>query len=1379
MPSVNKTEESQDPEAAGPAPMLANMSPNARASMSKSASNFLSLRSTTKAVEDMQSSITDEELIERLRDETRESVPARFHDKLNTGLTLEPESHFLSWDYMLEYVAANRPTWFDENGEKLNVSSYNMHVGMHLPSACCDGKPGCHANSMFAKFGVGTSLYFKYLKFMCIMFLVMSLLSVPSMIFWYNGTNYDYDAKDTLLSLSEINFFYFLSMGSWGGSAYMCETLTEGQRFNLECSKGTIQKIKLHYGEPGGYCSCPTTQQPLSSGDCPSDYQYGPNEMSGGDLCCSADSTQQGLADLELVEPYSVDECTSNSAKYIAHGVCLGKASCTINATADLKYSWYSGDSICSPYDTEDDPNALCGVSFLDLGNFSGCTDQCDFVSWDQPWNCNSTANMELTIEAWCQSDTVMDVDKGVVGLYIAFMDSVCILLFWAMCVWLGKKQREEAALVNGNVCSASDYTVQLDGLPHTADHDKLKDDLREHFKRVLNDPALCPRVKNDLECSVVDINFAIAAESRAINLRTKLGALAIEIERLMTKIMLTTQFMHKKGKSAGHVLEFMHRKQAFLMTRFQKLDEDLQQATARVASDKRVSAAFVTFNTEEAYVRCRRAYPSLGRAFTHFTQARALRLQGYQDVYARLFCQQEANWHGFRLNVSEAPEPTDILWENFGMDTLEVVARRGFTAGLTFVLLLVSFAVIYLVETYKTSIQSKYNTASECNYDYYYNVHENTTYLPGSEATDVTAYDVVLDYKWELYNQTTGNTGLLGCMCDELVATEGLTYMLNYEFFLVNVNGGGVQNDAEPLKWCDTYYTNQLKLYSVLALSVIVVEAVNISLAMLAEWCGSFNRYISLSMRSASVTWRLFMATFFNTSLLILAINGNLYYFNSVDTDSIISFNSNLELLGGDYSDFTPNWYLYVGVPLFTQILVKVLSGPLGQLAAWGSASFKRYKDRKFLKFAGDVHISKQATQEDLNMLYVGGEFKVKNRYAVQLCLIFSILLYSAALPMLWVLAAIAFAFWLLVDKFLFVNYYARPPQFDESLANTAAGLLPYAVLIHVMFSMWMFSEEEIFTLPTDDDLPSGAVSNSTATDDDALLDSAASSYLSELGAFSRLWSTTRNGFALIVFLIVFLHLFCRDFLLPLLKQSTWIFTLFPCLRCCINIDEDWEDNKPYFDAIHHKRLIYGIEHPETLSPEVCQQYAEALETRKKSGRMSAVEAEQGTMDQTDLESYNFTANKAYAGKFHITEVNLIGHVIKDSIRRAQEAGEDHHAGHVMESFHAFSKSTKRGFPAEEGTLPSPVGEGKEDEAPEPPTEPAPATAPAPEPEPEPEPAPTPAPAPAAEEPAPAQGSQKLVPLPDIAPEPTPAPAPAAPASDGAVSAIDEESHV
>jgi hypothetical protein len=73
-----------------------------------------------------------------------------------------------------------------------------------------------------------------------------------------------------------------------------------------------------------------------------------------------------------------------------------------------------------------------------------------------------------------------------------------------------------------------------------------------------------------------------------------------------------------------------MKKKYDKLSKKFEKVQEKLDEFEEKEHLKEAVSC-FVTFKTEEAFVRCRKAYPNLGPIIL-WQQKSRMRLQGYSD---------------------------------------------------------------------------------------------------------------------------------------------------------------------------------------------------------------------------------------------------------------------------------------------------------------------------------------------------------------------------------------------------------------------------------------------------------------------------------------------------------------------------------------------------------------------------------------------------------------------------------------------------------------------------------------------------------------------------------------------------------------------------
>jgi hypothetical protein len=92
---------------------------------------------------------------------------------------------------------------------------------------------------------------------------------------------------------------------------------------------------------------------------------------------------------------------------------------------------------------------------------------------------------------------------------------------------------------------------------------------------------------------------------------------------------------------------------------------------------------------------------------------------------------------------------------------------------------------------------------------------------------------------------------------------------------------------------------------------------------------------------------------------------------------------------------------------------------------------------------------------------MYTGPEFLLYQRYAQVLNTLFVCLLFSSGMPLLVPICFLTFFFYYWVDKFALLRFYSLPPRLDATLARAVGNVLEYSVFLHLLFGMWMMSNE------------------------------------------------------------------------------------------------------------------------------------------------------------------------------------------------------------------------------------------------------------------------------------------------------------------------------
>jgi hypothetical protein len=83
--------------------------------------------------------------------------------------------------------------------------------------------------------------------------------------------------------------------------------------------------------------------------------------------------------------------------------------------------------------------------------------------------------------------------------------------------------------------------------------------------------------------------------------------------------------------------------------------------------------------------------------------------------------------------------------------------------------------------------------------------------------------------------------------------------------------------------------------------------------------------------------------------------------------------------------------------------------------------------------------------------------------------------MLYSSGMPVLYIIGIVHFVVMYWVDKFcckhhqlnllLVIRWYKAPPMYGMELATLSRRMMKFAVLFHMAFGFYMFSESSIFT--------------------------------------------------------------------------------------------------------------------------------------------------------------------------------------------------------------------------------------------------------------------------------------------------------------------------
>eukprot|EP00904_Undaria_pinnatifida_P008352 jgi/Undpi1/4647/HiC_scaffold_18.g08001.m1 len=451
------------------------------------------------------------------------------------------------------------------------------------------------------------------------------------------------------------------------------------------------------------------------------------------------------------------------------------------------------------------------------------------------------------------------------------------------------------------------------------------------------------------------------------------------------------------------------------------------------------VSVAFVTFEHEESKRRCLEDYRYSRRGFCRYFQPEALQfhrepksnlsdsavfgagneaggtadgnasaLEGESGAPPRADGtgkgKETAKGSGkkkgskvqthWRLKVFQAPEPSDVKWENLDVSPTSRKLRRAVTSLVCVVLLIVSFGIIYLAQSQQAILNESTPALDTCEetipavffgtYDintqaalqarrpskwYGGDTHSSAskmhssdtrakesspfarnpnvgpldyTALPdiydasgvsvsrdvfeategvelcddpcqpasgGSTCTALSCYETswrYQGYECETYTQST----LVGCFCLDAVVTA---------FEELGFVEGGKEVATEQGEMCTPFLKDYAKANAVKMLAVLSVVIVNTLLTGVMSKLAKFERHVSLSDYTSTVTGKLAIAQFLNTAMIVILVNAGY-------TGGGLGFLQDIGVLAGDYNDFDRSWYATVGVAVAMTMLINVV---------------------------------------------------------------------------------------------------------------------------------------------------------------------------------------------------------------------------------------------------------------------------------------------------------------------------------------------------------------------------------------------------------------------------------------------------------------------
>jgi len=435
-----------------------------------------------------------------------------------------------------------------------------------------------------------------------------------------------------------------------------------------------------------------------------------------------------------------------------------------------------------------------------------------------------------------------------------------------------------------------------------TFDLKKMKEALRLHFDLLLDE---MPPVIMERKCEVLDVNLGLNNQDTIKNMK-KRGALARFLDLQTDKLNL----MHEYGTYSEEMVAREDAKMRALKVKFLKMCEIVKFRKRRLEA----KTAFVTFDSEEAYERVKKAYIDTSYGWCASPNNLLFRGVGGKDK--------------FMLTMTMVQRPSDYIWENLSTPYPVRMIKIVASTFLAFIFLLVGFAVIIQAKNAETKAKLKIGSTDCTVYTFEYSGEpEWNSRLLNDTSVISTRVDVQHNEFPLKYNVTYPDAGLLGCYCQHIN-----TFAPEDIFDLEFLNPYTLEMEY----WCGAWLENYERVSALATAAVMVVIAVNSGLKSFFATLVEFEAPETRTQEILSITLKLFGAVLINTAFLIVLLAGNLDVFTGGKQGYVTRGLSMAALFQGHIGDFKPEWYHEVRTAIAATMFINVY--------ALNSASFQAF---------------------------------------------------------------------------------------------------------------------------------------------------------------------------------------------------------------------------------------------------------------------------------------------------------------------------------------------------------------------------------------------------------------------------------------------------
>lgn len=384
-----------------------------------------------------------------------------------------------------------------------------------------------------------------------------------------------------------------------------------------------------------------------------------------------------------------------------------------------------------------------------------------------------------------------------------------------------------------------------------------------------------------------------------------------------------------------------------------------------------------------------------------------------------------------------EAPEPTNVIWENRDFDKRIRVTNFIYVMLAVAIVLFITFLATVQAKAMTNDLTGKYDESVNCR-------------DMAMMYKDNTLSQLAADEWLEFYQRGGEDMGRqiapsLTCFCSDQYEENGaeaaeLTFKAS---------------DGTDVKTCSEIFADRAYVgFIAMGVSFLIV-GVNFALKVLLVELIKSLRLKTVTLETNYTMITIFIGQFINTAVLIVLNNASFQDFDGGKGPLSAIFSVGTE------TDFSVFWYRTVGTTIMRTMTSQAI-WPLIEFGMFYSLlNFNRCLDRNF---TNDTFNTKAPSVQAYIDLYAGPAYLIHYRYAAILLQIGVAFCYGCTMPPLYMIACVAFAILYINERLLVCYYYREPPAFDEKMTALTLELVKWIPFIMLPMAFWQLGNRQIF---------------------------------------------------------------------------------------------------------------------------------------------------------------------------------------------------------------------------------------------------------------------------------------------------------------------------